>query len=431
MKKALSILLSFLLVFGTVAFSLTAAAEAPTIVDQGYCGGEGDGTNLTWVLDSAGTLTISGEGEAKPYSSDDWRPPWSAYSNQITSVVVGNGVTKLGDWLFFSCNAIESFSLPATLQNFTILDYIGLDQLMSIDVDPASPYMQSVDGILLSKDGTKLLAYPVGRHFAVIPEGVTNIGRFYGADILSVVIPEGVESIGSGTFSECFNLARISIPLSMKHIEDAAFYETFAISIVEYHGTQEQWDQINIEQIDGIPTHTNYKLHDAYRAYAEGNDVIFEDRVTKDPTCYEDGEKELMLCYTPGTTWYHPYRDNFVSVLPALNHCNAYEVPATEATETEHGYTAGVWCPDCETWVSGHAVIHNHLGEQRVIKEPTGTEEGIVEIRCTVCGGWGRYTVDPTGSQPDDDNSGGFWVQIQSFFRGIIDWFLRLFKWLG
>jgi hypothetical protein len=114
-----------------------------------------------------------------------------------------------------------------------------------------------------------------------------------------------------------------------------------------------------------------------------------------------------------------------------LNHRNAQNVAATEATETAHGATAGVWCPDCETWLSGHDVIHNHLGEQRVIKEPTETEEGIVEIRCTVCGEWGQYTADPTGSQPDDNNSGGFWVQIQSFFRGIIDWFLRLFKWLG
>ena len=124
-----------------------------------------------------------------------------------------------------------------------------------------------------------------------------------------------------------------------------------------------------------------------------------------------------------------------MTVLPALNHCNAYDVPATEATATEHGYTAGIFCPDCQTWLSGHDVIHNALGEQRVIKEPTETEEGIVEIRCTVCGEWGQYTADPTGSQPDDDNnggsSGGFWQEITGFFRGIIDWFLRLFKWLG
>ncbi len=118
--------------------------------------------------------------------------------------------------------------------------------------------------------------------------------------------------------------------------------------------------------------------------------------------------------------------------IPPINHRNAQNVAATEATATEHGHTAGVWCPDCETWLSGHDVIHNHLGEQRVIKEPTETEEGIVEIQCTVCGEWGEYTATWTEPEPDNGgSSGGFWQEITGFFRGIIDWFLRLFKWLG
>ena len=61
-------------------------------------------------------------------------------------------------------------------------------------------------------------------------------------------------------------------------------------------------------------------------------------------------------------------------------------------------------------------MIHNHLGEQTVIKEPTDTEEGLVDIVCTVCGETGRYTVAPTGAKPDE-NSGGFWQQITGFFR--------------
>ena len=71
MKKTVSILLTILLVLGTVAFALTANAEGePTIVDQGYCGADGDGTNLTWVLTDDGTLTISGEGKMKTFKSN-------------------------------------------------------------------------------------------------------------------------------------------------------------------------------------------------------------------------------------------------------------------------------------------------------------------------------------------------------------------------
>lgn len=40
-------------------------------------------------------------------------------------------------------------------------------------------------------------------------------------------------------------------------------------------------------------------------------------------------------------------------------------------------------------------------------------------------------TAEPTTQQSGNDNSGssgGFWARIVSFFRGIIDWFLRLFR---
>ena len=111
------------------------------------------------------------------------------------------------------------------------------------------------------------------------------------------------------------------------------------------------------------------------------------------------------------------------------NHANQYNVAASEATADEHGYTAGVYCPDCDTWLSGHEVIHNHLGEQTVIQEPTETEPGLVEIVCTVCGQAIRYSAAWEPPTPNEEPGGiqGFWMRIVSFFRGFIDWFLWLF----
>ena len=51
---ALILALTFVLSVSSVS------ATEPTIVDSGNCGANGD--NITWTLDDAGTLTISGEG---------------------------------------------------------------------------------------------------------------------------------------------------------------------------------------------------------------------------------------------------------------------------------------------------------------------------------------------------------------------------------
>ena len=76
-------------------FWLSPNVFAAEIVDSGYCGAEGDGTNLTWTLDSEGTLTISGQGKMAHgvFSNND----------SIKKVVIGATVTSIGDYAFNNC----------------------------------------------------------------------------------------------------------------------------------------------------------------------------------------------------------------------------------------------------------------------------------------------------------------------------------------
>lgn len=65
------------------------------VVDSGTCG-----TNLTWTLDDNGTLTISGNGKMKDYGLyGGAQSPWLG-SSEITSIVIENGVTSIGDRAF-------------------------------------------------------------------------------------------------------------------------------------------------------------------------------------------------------------------------------------------------------------------------------------------------------------------------------------------
>ena len=57
--------------------------------------------SLKWSIKN-GTLTISGSGAMPNYSlSDD--APWHFYFDSITTVVIGDNVTSIGNYAFFMC----------------------------------------------------------------------------------------------------------------------------------------------------------------------------------------------------------------------------------------------------------------------------------------------------------------------------------------
>lgn len=125
-KRVISLLLALCLILAIVPASVSAAE----VVAEGACG-----ENLTWVLDSEGTLTISGEGEME---SD----PWSPYMEEIKKLVVEEGVTSICTSAFWGilvsgdeCEAYQNLYevvLPDTLQSIgtnAFLTCIGMSEI--------------------------------------------------------------------------------------------------------------------------------------------------------------------------------------------------------------------------------------------------------------------------------------------------------------
>lgn len=87
----------------------TASAATSSEEKSGTFGAEGD--NLTWVLDSEGTLTISGKG-----AMDVWNHPiyipWYSYRYDIVNVVIEDGVTTIGNGAFSCCDGLTSIIIP-------------------------------------------------------------------------------------------------------------------------------------------------------------------------------------------------------------------------------------------------------------------------------------------------------------------------------
>ena len=216
------------------------------------------GENLTWALTDDGVLTISGTGEMTDYPNfpdvpwyDDREKIMTAViepgvtsicsfaffdCKNLTNVTIPEGVTSIGSYAFNACN-LTSMEIPASVTAIGTLDASALGtgrNLTGYFVDEKNTAYTSVDGILFSKDGTVLVAYPQGKNDTSysIPESVTCIASdaFGGSRLTSVTIPESVTSIRLGAFFGCNGLTSITIPKSVVSIGDLALADCANLS---------------------------------------------------------------------------------------------------------------------------------------------------------------------------------------------------------
>ena len=153
----------------------------------------------------------------------------------IPSVVNGKPVVGIGGSAFWFDNTLRGVQIPASVT--TINGYaFGGSKATEFSVDPLSQDFKSVDGTLMTKDGTELIAYPGGATATsvTVPSGVKKLrmGAFYGGLVTSVSLPESLEVIDQQAFS-LPGLTTIEIPIAVSVIGEDAFGPSMtAISVV-------------------------------------------------------------------------------------------------------------------------------------------------------------------------------------------------------
>ena len=210
MKKRI---FSFVLAVLMIASLLPATALAANIVDSGTCGAEGNGSNLTWTLDSKGVLTISGRGGMRDYGSSD--APWYGSRSRVKSAVIADGVTSIGSYAFSYCTSLTSVTIPDSV---TLIDDGAFDHCTSLTSVTIPDCVTSI--------GKGAFSYCKSLTSVTIPDSVTSIdySAFFGCSSLtSVTIPDGVTSIGEQAFSCCTSLTSVTIPNGVTSIGENAF----------------------------------------------------------------------------------------------------------------------------------------------------------------------------------------------------------------
>ena len=271
LRKVLSLLLSLVMLFSITA-GIDLSAYAETVV-SGFCG-----DNLEWSIDENGVLFIDGVGNMDDfggYNSSN-SPLWYDSKDLIEEVVIGSGVTSIGNYAFKDCENIARITIPNTVTRIggdIFINFVDANsgynlevavfyndtienwRHISIDNDEYSDMaaftrfctIHCVDGDIIAgvfndnvefeyqilKDGTAEITAYIGSETDIsIPSKidgytVTSIGNnaFYECwSLKKVIIPDGVTSIGQRAFYKCSCLTSIDIPDSVSSIGSSAFY---------------------------------------------------------------------------------------------------------------------------------------------------------------------------------------------------------------
>ena len=192
--------------------------KAADLIDSGTCGEQ-----ATWELYQDGTLYIKGSGAMSDYSiSSDANDtsfcsaPWYAsHRSDIQTVIIEDGITRIGEHAFTYCSAMHSVSIPDSVTEIGAEAFAGCSSLESVTIP---------DGV--TKIGSAAFESCGSLKSVTIPSSVTTIGEwaFFGCDSLeSVTIPGSVTEIGDWAFSDCVFLKSVTIPDSVTTIGECAF----------------------------------------------------------------------------------------------------------------------------------------------------------------------------------------------------------------
>ena len=236
MRRIVALLLALLmtLTMTTLSWAEGESAVGATGPTSGTCGAdtnEGGRDSVKWevtpnggkvaVEDETGklialpayTLTISGKGDIMDKVGQDTAGNWNTkdggnYAKQITSVIIGEGITGTGNNLTAGMNMFE-ISFPASLTS-------------------CGNIKERVANIIVAEGNT---AFKVQGNALLTADGETFIKFFSKNQLESYSIPDGVKTLRTHSFSFS-SVAHITIPDSVTNIEKYSFQNAMLEELV-------------------------------------------------------------------------------------------------------------------------------------------------------------------------------------------------------
>ena len=358
---------------------------------------EGDfGVNncLHWKVTStftSKTLTITGSGAMPDFDFPNGNlAPWWNYEalgmnalseidfdikGNLKRVIIGDGVTNVGDYALFFLPAATQVTLPESVTS-------------------------------IGRYGIAMCSKLTGLS---IPKSVTGIGDFglAGNGLTAVTLPDGLQSLGRGAFDSCASLTNTTLPAAITAVPGKCFADCTKLLNVKYAGTVTAIGDLAFESCKAltaapIPETVTAIDKAAFTGCTALTDVTIPAGVSTIPEDCFRGCTALADIDLPGTVTHVGY--NAFTGCTALKDVRCYgAAPAVEpgnseahsfepATVTIHYNPAMNWTLDADGKWQGYTIsdkgacLHTDYGTTERTVPATCGEAGRVDTICSNCG---------------------------------------------
>ena len=149
-------------------------------------------------------------------------------NNDMYSSIDGVLYNKTKEQLVSLPAKLTIYNVPESVKELSAYTFVNNVRLEEINISNGNNNFSSEDGVLFSKDKSKLIRFPCGKDVTEysIPDETKEIGEasFYNCEKLTKInIPDGVSEISDQAFRECTNLVEITIPNSVTTFGEYVF----------------------------------------------------------------------------------------------------------------------------------------------------------------------------------------------------------------
>ena len=248
-------------------------------------------------------LVFVGEGEVKFFEKDEL--PWKKeYLNEITGVVIEEGITALPDYTLTDIKNAEFISIPSTLESVELSTFGGTNNFDNILIPNGSETFVYEDYTLYSKDKNILYVhsnkdtnaqYEIDENVKVI----ANYAFVNNANITNIITTSN-PTVTEGAFKDAKNIEEITGEIGGTAIEDYAFAGASKLGSIEI---SEDVEKIGSYVFSGCDMLTSIDLTDSenlkvleHHAFANLNNIaeMVIPKGIETITADESGDKEVF-----------------------------------------------------------------------------------------------------------------------------------------